>query len=110
MINFATWLAAQRKSKNLTQQELAERLGMHSRSISTWEIGKGRPNRNTMKRIEAEFGILPGMLIRAVFDKKGHLPAIDSSATEITLSPMLSNKIRQLSKQAAMSPEQWLDQ
>ncbi len=38
------FIATCRKEKNLTQEELAEKLGVTSKSISRWENGKTMPD------------------------------------------------------------------
>lgn len=43
-----SFIAAMRKEKNLTQEQLAERLGVSNRSVSRWENGKTLPDLNLM--------------------------------------------------------------
>lgn len=50
-------IASLRKEKNMTQEQLAEKLGVSNRSISRWENGKSMPDfiltiRNKNIRIE----------------------------------------------------------
>lgn len=37
------WIACRHKEKNLTQKELAARLGVTDKAVSRWETGKGYP-------------------------------------------------------------------
>ena len=47
-IKIGKFIAACRKEKNLTQKELAERLGISDRTISKWESGRGLPDASNM--------------------------------------------------------------
>ena len=38
------FIAEKRKEKNLTQQDLADKLHLSNRTISKWECGKGMPD------------------------------------------------------------------
>lgn len=42
-IETGKFIARERKGKGLTQQQLAQRLGISNRTISKWECGKGFP-------------------------------------------------------------------
>lgn len=58
-----------RKNKNLTQQELANQLGVSPKTISKWETGNGLPDISMLKRISKIFNItieelLDGNLIK----------------------------------------------
>ena len=46
-----------RKEKNMTQKELAEKLGVTDRAISKWENGRGMPELSLMKALCDELGI-----------------------------------------------------
>ncbi len=56
-IKIGRFIAEQRKLKNLTQMQLAEKLGITDRAISKWENGKGMPNSSLMLDLCAELGI-----------------------------------------------------
>ena len=43
-MEFAERLKRFRKAKNLTQQELADQLGVSNKSVSRWESGGGYPD------------------------------------------------------------------
>lgn len=46
-----------RKEKNMTQKELAEKLGVTDRAISKWENGRGMPELSLMKSLCDELGV-----------------------------------------------------
>ena len=43
------FIAKCRKDKNLTQEQLAEKLGVSNKSISRWENGKTMPDYSILK-------------------------------------------------------------
>ena len=51
------WLIAARKDKNLTQQEVAEKLGVTRISYSRYENGERTPRPSTAKKIESLLGV-----------------------------------------------------
>jgi len=52
-----------RKEKNMTQQELADKIGVTDRAISKWENGRGLPDLSLMKPLCEELGISINELI-----------------------------------------------
>ena len=50
-------IAKLRKEKGLTQEKLAERLGVNSRSVSRWENGRCMPDLSLLQELSAELGI-----------------------------------------------------
>lgn len=52
-----------RKEKNMTQQELADKIGVTDRAISKWENGRGMPDLSLMKPLCKELGITINELI-----------------------------------------------
>ena len=60
-----------RKEKNMTQQELADKIGVTDRAISKWENGRGLPDLSLMKSLCDELGISINELISGEkIDKK----------------------------------------
>ena len=53
-IKIGTFLKLLRKEKNLTQEQLAERLGVSNRTVSRWENGNNMPDISLLSEI-AEF-------------------------------------------------------
>ena len=50
------WIACRRKEKNLTQKELAARLGVTDKAVSRWETGKGYPDVSLLPAPADELG------------------------------------------------------
>ena len=51
------FLARKRKEKNLTQEQLAEKIGVSNKTISKWENGKCMPDYSVVKSLCEELGI-----------------------------------------------------
>jgi DNA-binding XRE family transcriptional regulator len=49
-------LKAARKKANMTQQQLADKLGVSAQMISAWETGRRNPKYSTMKEIAKALG------------------------------------------------------
>lgn len=56
-MDYGTKIAALRKEKGLSQENLAERLYVSRDLISKWETGKRRPDRTTLAAIAAVFEV-----------------------------------------------------
>lgn len=57
------FIAESRKKKNLTQVELAEKLGVSDRSVSKWETGRCMPDLSLFEPLCAELGITVSELL-----------------------------------------------
>ena len=56
-MEFSEKLTQLRKSKNMTQEELAAMLYVSRAAVSKWESGRGLPNIDSLKAIAALFGM-----------------------------------------------------
>ena len=56
-IKIGKFIAELRKSKNMTQQQLAEKIGVSFKTVSKWETGRGMPELSTLKPLSDELGI-----------------------------------------------------
>lgn len=63
------FIASQRKQKNMTQAELAEKLGITDRAVSKWETGKCMPDPSLYKSLCEMLGITINELINGEFIK-----------------------------------------
>lgn len=62
-VKIGKFIAECRKSKNLTQMQLAEKLNITDRAISKWERGKGLPDTSIMLDLCKELGITVNELL-----------------------------------------------
>ncbi len=51
------FIALKRKQKNLTQEQLAEKLGVSNKTISKWETGKCMPDYSIVKSLCEELDV-----------------------------------------------------
>ena len=57
------YIAQKRKEKNLTQSQLAEKLGVASKTISKWETGVSMPDYSIIEYLCRELSTTPSQLI-----------------------------------------------
>lgn len=53
---FGNYIYLQRARIGMTQNELAEKLGVTNKAVSKWETGKSKPTTNTLRKMAALFG------------------------------------------------------
>lgn len=68
MNEFGNFLSSLRKSKGMTQQELADRLGVTNKAISKWETGDALPDTALLVPIADIFGVSVDELLRGHAD------------------------------------------
>lgn len=56
-IIIGSFVAKKRKEKNLTQAQLAERLGVSNKTVSKWETGKCMPDYSVIEPLCGELGV-----------------------------------------------------
>ena len=62
-MHFAKRLAALRKEKNLSQQALADKIGMHVIQIRRYEAGKSQPTLDVIRNLAIALGVTADHLI-----------------------------------------------
>lgn len=63
MAGFGTNLRAARERLGLTQEEVAQRSGVHSTEVSRIEAGKRDPKVSTLERLARAVEVKPGRLL-----------------------------------------------
>ena len=64
-IEIGIFIAKKRKENNMTQANLAEKLGVTNKTISKWENGKCTPDYNVVQSLCDELGITIAELMDA---------------------------------------------
>lgn len=80
-MNFSNRLKHLRKSKDLSQPELASSIGVSDRSISAWERGITSPNTETTVKLADFFEVSTDYLLAR--DIKRQYPQLDSNILSI---------------------------
>ena len=62
---FGRFLAETRRAQDLTQAELAGRIGVTDKAVSRWERGVGFPDINTLEPLAAALGLTVPELMRS---------------------------------------------
>ncbi|MBL7251476.1 LexA family transcriptional regulator [Alloalcanivorax marinus] len=88
---FATRVRDARKEKKLTQQELAESIGVDKRTISMYENGRMFPQGNTLQRLATELRLDPLWLATGQTEEtQNHLASQYQKAKDIGLPEKVS--------------------
>ncbi len=71
MNNIGAFIAQLRKEQNMTQKELADKLGVTDKAVSKWERGKGIPDIDSIERLSNVLGVSVSELFNG---KRDELP------------------------------------
>ena len=87
------FIAKCRKEKNMTQQELADKLGVTDRAVSHWENGRRLPDISLLREMSKDFNIslediLDGEIKNKSNKKKYYLLITFIIVILITISPL----------------------
>ena len=63
-VKIGKFISIIRKEKKMTQEELAEKLGVSSKSVSRWETGKCMPDISLLESLSIELDITINELIK----------------------------------------------
>lgn len=89
-----------RKEKNMTQQELADQIGVTDKAISKWENGRGMPDLSLMKPLCNALGITINELLSSEkLDKKDYQDKFEENILNtINYTDKKINKIKLIFK------------
>lgn len=103
-IKIGKFIAALRKEKGMTQEQLGEKLGVTNKTVSRWENGNYMPNVEMLSLLSKEFGVSINELISGE-----RLDAEDfKKAAEANLAAALDNSTFTLKEKIAFFKKKWL--
>lgn len=100
-MNLATRLVVLRKEKGLTQQEMADRIGLHVNQVRRYEAGSTQPSLEALKKIAVALSVTidslvfgpeergPDEELRLQFEAVSHLPAEEKRIIKALLEGMI---------------------
>ena len=92
-LKIGKFIAACRKKENLTQMQLAEKLGITDRAVSKWETGKAMPDSSVMLELCAILGITVNDLLSGeVVIMEQYNKELENNLLEIVKQKELSDK------------------
>ena len=80
-----------RKARNMSQEELAEKLGVSRQAVSRWEVGSALPDASNILQLSKLFGVSADYLLND--DYKGESPAPIRSKSVSSIAGTIINKI-----------------
>ncbi len=83
MNNIGVFIAQLRKEQNMTQKELADKLGVTDKAVSKWERGKGIPDVDSIERLSNVLGVSVSELFNAKRDEIPHNVKIPLSRNKV---------------------------
>lgn len=69
-----------RKSKGLSQEELAEKLGVSRQAVSRWELGSTTPDLTNLKQLSEVFGVSADYLIHDDYESDEDIPKVKETS------------------------------
>ena len=92
-IKIGKFIAWKRKEQNLTQAQLAEKLGITDRAVSKWETGKSLPDASIMLEMCALLGItVNDLLCGEVVSMENYNEQMEKSLIEMVRQKEISDK------------------
>ena len=80
-MNFNEKLVALRKNAGMSQETLAQRLGVTRQAISKWELGTAMPETKSIMQIAQVFGVKVDYLLgHTVVEKPGIISTVENSS------------------------------
>ncbi len=101
-------ISALRRSRNMTQQELAEHLGISFQAVSSWERGNAMPDIAKLPELARMFSVTVDWLIGspdAVADKQPPRPIVQEAAPVVSVDTVEMPAIAPASAQPVLPPQ-----
>lgn len=86
MVNFRANIKKLRKQKHMTQQQLAERIGISKAMISAYETETRYPSYDILIKLAATFGVSTDYLLGLEKNKTIDITGLDEEETQIVIN------------------------
>ncbi|MBP3603407.1 MAG: helix-turn-helix transcriptional regulator [Lachnospiraceae bacterium] len=80
-MKFADKILMLRKSRGMSQEELAEKLNVSRQAISRWEMGTAQPDVQNVLQISKLFGVTADYLINDEYESDEEIPCVKELRT-----------------------------
>ncbi len=82
-MKFEEKLVKLRKAQNITQEQLAEKLGVSRQAVSRWEAGESTPDMLNLAGLCKYFGVSSDYLINDDFNSDEDIPVVQQKNEEL---------------------------
>ena len=73
-----------RKKNGMSQEELADRLGVSRQAVSRWELGSTLPDAPNLLKLSDLFGVSIDCLLRDEYDEERQVPPMNTKAPDVS--------------------------
>ncbi len=91
-MKFADKILMLRKSRGMSQEELAEKLNVSRQAISRWEMGTAQPDVQNVLQISKLFGVTADYLINDEYESDEEIPCVKEVKNQLRENIITSEK------------------
>ena len=84
-MNLSEKILSLRKKRNLSQEELAEKLNVSRQAVSRWEVGSSQPDASNLLQLSRLFGVSADYLLNDDYEDSLNTPASGPAAPDISV-------------------------
>lgn len=92
-MKFEEKLMALRKKAGMSQEELADRLGVSRQAVSRWELGATLPDAPNLLKLSDLFGVSIDYLLRDDYESERDLPPVQELRREMTAKEQKNRRL-----------------
>ena len=92
-VKFEKKLMALRKKRGMSQEELADQLGVSRQAVSRWELGATLPDAPNLLKLSDLFGVSIDYLLHDEYEAESDLPPVKEVHREMTARTQKSRKL-----------------
>jgi len=92
-MKFEEKLMTLRKKAGMSQEDLADRLGVSRQAISRWELGSTLPDAPNLLKLSDLFGVSIDYLLRDDYESERDLPPVQEMRREMTAKDQKNRRL-----------------